>query len=102
MRPSFSACGIASYTKSLLWSVYPDSSRPISITNRVTVLGICILQLKNKEESASGMAVMQVVNVASTVWPLAFAAVVGPMAKTLALYQAERGTTLGVKWQMCR
>lgn len=60
-------------------------------------LGIRALRLENHGESASGAAIMQAMNVASTIWPLAFAAVVGSMVKAFALYKAERGTKLGVK-----
>lgn len=34
--------------------------------------------------------------VASTVWPIAFAAVIGALVRAVALFKAERGTSLGV------
>jgi hypothetical protein len=34
--------------------------------------------------------------VASTLWPIAFAAVLGPLLRTVALYKAERGVTIRV------
>lgn len=40
---------------------------------------------------------MLVAGIASTLWSIAFAAVVGPTMRTLALYKAERGVALRVR-----
>jgi hypothetical protein len=36
-----------------------------------------------------------VLQLASTLWPISFAAVLGPFLKTLSLFRAEKGTTVG-------
>lgn len=54
-----------------------------------------VASLHNKTESSFGNNVREVLQVASTVWPISFAAVIGPFLRTLALYKAEKGSTLG-------
>ncbi|KAK7513645.1 hypothetical protein IWZ03DRAFT_237578 [Phyllosticta citriasiana] len=61
-----------------------------------TGLGIAIFCLKDKTESSASRIVVQSAKVASTLWPIAFAAVVGTMSKTTALYRTERGVKLGI------
>ncbi|KAF4493862.1 hypothetical protein FAGAP_10004 [Fusarium agapanthi] len=39
--------------------------------------------------------VLEVLSVASTLWPILFAAVLGPLLKSIALFRAERGSKLG-------
>ncbi|EEU43374.1 uncharacterized protein NECHADRAFT_45002, partial [Fusarium vanettenii 77-13-4] len=58
------------------------------------LLGI-VASLHNQEESSFGNNVREALQVASTLWPISFAAVLGPFLKTLALYRAEKGSTLG-------
>ncbi|KJZ75452.1 hypothetical protein HIM_05148 [Hirsutella minnesotensis 3608] len=59
------------------------------------VLIIMLLVLNTKERSSFGDNVLEVLRVASTIWPISFAAVVGPFLKSAALYSAENGSTLG-------
>ncbi|KAF4468109.1 hypothetical protein FALBO_5009 [Fusarium albosuccineum] len=47
------------------------------------------------ERSGFGDNVLEVLQIASTLWPISFAAVLGPALKTLALHSAERGSRLG-------
>ncbi|KAF5229748.1 hypothetical protein FANTH_14085 [Fusarium anthophilum] len=51
--------------------------------------------LHGKKQSSFGDTVLEVLSVASTLWPILFAAVLGPLLKTMALFRAERGSTLG-------
>ncbi|KAK8216130.1 hypothetical protein IWZ01DRAFT_566039 [Phyllosticta capitalensis] len=60
------------------------------------VLGILIACLKDKPRSSTSEVIVQAAKYAATFWPIAFAAVVGSMARTIALYRAERGVKLGV------
>ncbi|RFN45626.1 hypothetical protein FIE12Z_10128 [Fusarium flagelliforme] len=53
-----------------------------------------VTYLHNKEQSSFGDTVIEVLRIASTLWPITFAAVLGPFLKTIALLKAERGTTL--------
>jgi hypothetical protein len=53
-------------------------------------------RLDGKPLSQHGDGVFQGMGLASTLWPIAFAAVLGSLARTVALYKAERGTNLGV------
>ncbi len=46
--------------------------------------------------STYGRHVQEVILLAPTIFPLAFAALVGRSLKRIALWKAERGTTLGV------
>jgi hypothetical protein len=50
----------------------------------LAVLGVAVVIVNGKAESRS------------TLWPILFAAVVGPMLRAAALYRAERGAKLGV------
>jgi len=59
-------------------------------------LGIALLKLNNKAESSDGESILQAMSVIATLWPILFAAVVGPLVKAVALYKAEKGTKLGV------
>lgn len=58
------------------------------------LLGI-VASLHNQEQSEFGDNVREVLRVASTFWPILFAAVLGPFLRTVALYRAEKGSTLG-------
>jgi hypothetical protein len=59
-------------------------------------LAIAVVRLNGRDESASGDAILQALAVSATIWPILFAAVVGTLVKAIALYSAQRGTTLGV------
>jgi len=52
--------------------------------------------LRDKPESPTGQGVVQASQVAATIWPIAFAAVLGATLHTVALYHAQRGTQLEV------
>ncbi|KAF7550274.1 hypothetical protein G7Z17_g5835 [Cylindrodendrum hubeiense] len=54
-----------------------------------------VAYLNNKEQSSFGDDVLEVLQVASTLWPISFAAVAGPCLKTLALHRAEQGSSIG-------
>ncbi|KAK8240512.1 hypothetical protein HDK90DRAFT_186773 [Phyllosticta capitalensis] len=60
------------------------------------ILGISVCPLHGKAKSSPGQVIFQSTHVASTLWPIAFAAVVGTMSRVIALHQAERGVKLGV------
>ncbi|KAF4964743.1 hypothetical protein FSARC_7342 [Fusarium sarcochroum] len=60
----------------------------------LVILGI-IAYLRGKQQSTFGDNTLEVLQLASTLWPISFAAVVGPFLRTLALFRAERGSTLG-------
>ena len=53
-----------------------------------------VAYLHKKEQSSFGDTVIEVLRIASTLWSITFAAVLGPFLKTIALPKAERGTTL--------
>ncbi|KAF4465714.1 hypothetical protein FALBO_7443 [Fusarium albosuccineum] len=54
-----------------------------------------IFRLDGQPLSQHGSDVFQGMGLASTLWPIAFAAVLGSLARTVALYKAEKGTNLG-------
>ncbi|KAF4466644.1 hypothetical protein FALBO_6496 [Fusarium albosuccineum] len=54
-----------------------------------------VAYLRNKNQSQFGDGVLEILQIASTLWPISFAAVMGPFLKTLALYRAEKGSALG-------
>lgn len=65
----------------------------------VIVLAIFIYRLDGQLEKPghdAGDTVIQAMKVASTLWPILFAAVVGSMIKAITLFHAEKGTKLGV------
>ncbi|KAF5250770.1 hypothetical protein FANTH_4042 [Fusarium anthophilum] len=59
------------------------------------ILLAIVASLHNKKKSSFGEDTLEVLQLAATLWPISFAAVIGPFLKTLALFSAERGTTLG-------
>lgn len=59
-----------------------------------TALVAMVAYLNNKQQSSFGDNVLEVLQVASTLWPISFAAVAGPCLKTLALYRAEQGSSI--------
>ncbi|KAF1935284.1 hypothetical protein EJ02DRAFT_361858, partial [Clathrospora elynae] len=59
-------------------------------------LGIAVLCIDGEPESGKGNALQQAMAVTATLWPILFAAVLGPMLKAFALYRAERGTKVGL------
>jgi hypothetical protein len=54
-----------------------------------------VLNLDKEAESDSGNSIMQAMAVTSTLWPILFAAVLGPTLKALALHYAVSGAKLG-------
>ncbi|KAJ4005482.1 hypothetical protein NW752_002314 [Fusarium irregulare] len=57
-------------------------------------LVIITASLNHKEQSSFGDTVIEILQIASTLWPVTFTAVLGPFLKTIALLKAKRGTTL--------
>ncbi|RSL54683.1 hypothetical protein CEP54_009759 [Fusarium duplospermum] len=66
----------------------------IAIPVAYIVLVVMVAYLNNKEQSSFGDDVLEVLQVASTLWPISFAAVAGPFLKTLALHRAEQGSSI--------
>lgn len=54
-------------------------------------------RLDGQPISSHGTNVFETMGLASTLWPIAFAAVLGSLARAIALYKAEKGTKLGVR-----
>ncbi|RBR12017.1 uncharacterized protein FIESC28_08787 [Fusarium coffeatum] len=63
-------------------------------TSYLALLGI-VGQLNGQKQSSFGDDILEVLQLAATLWPISFAAVLGPFLKTLALFKAERGATVG-------
>ncbi|KAJ3547472.1 hypothetical protein NM208_g1493 [Fusarium decemcellulare] len=59
------------------------------------VLLVLMSRLNGQPLSQHGASVFQGMGLASTLWPIAFAAILGSLARTVALYKAEKGTNLG-------
>ncbi|EEU47163.1 uncharacterized protein NECHADRAFT_77349 [Fusarium vanettenii 77-13-4] len=91
-------------------SFWPNHPRPLAISWSDFSLGflplvvvpvpfitlaVYMYQLNNQPISSHGGDVLDAMGVASTVWPIAFAAVIGALVRTIALFKAERGTSLG-------
>ncbi|KAL5610174.1 hypothetical protein FOVSG1_004855 [Fusarium oxysporum f. sp. vasinfectum] len=51
--------------------------------------------LHEEKQSPFRDTILDVLSVVSTLQPILFAAVLGPLPKTMALFRAERGSTLG-------
>ncbi|KAM0352580.1 hypothetical protein ACHAP4_008723 [Fusarium culmorum] len=64
---------------------------PVAYTLLLAMMGY----LHGKKQSSFGDTVLEILSVASTLWPILFAAVLGPLLKSIALFRAERGSTLG-------
>ncbi|KAH6954189.1 hypothetical protein DER45DRAFT_525100 [Fusarium avenaceum] len=60
----------------------------------LVLLGV-VGRLGGQKRNSFGDNVLEVLQLASTLWPISFAAVLGPFLKTLALFRAEKGTTVG-------
>ncbi len=52
--------------------------------------------LDGQEISSRGRSIQEAILLGPTIFPLAFAALAGRSLKRIALWRAERGTTLGV------
>ncbi|KAF4958029.1 hypothetical protein FSARC_11125, partial [Fusarium sarcochroum] len=59
------------------------------------VLAVYLVSLNQQPESELGGRVLEAANIAATLWPIAFAAVLGTALRSVALYSCEKGTTLG-------
>ncbi|RSM07173.1 hypothetical protein CDV31_008725 [Fusarium ambrosium] len=66
----------------------------IAIPVAYIALVAMVAYLNNKEQSSFGDDVLEALQVASTLWPISFAAVAGPCLKTLALHRAEKGSSI--------
>ncbi|KAG5777685.1 hypothetical protein H9Q73_008642 [Fusarium xylarioides] len=73
-----------------------DLSVEMDTGNALIVLMVMTAYLDGRERSDFGDSVREVLQIASTLWPISFAAVLGPTLKTLALHSAERGSRLGL------
>ncbi|SCO55323.1 uncharacterized protein FFMR_12479 [Fusarium fujikuroi] len=60
-----------------------------------SVILAMMAHLHGKKQSSFGDKLLEVLSVASTLWPILFAAVVGPLLKSIALFRAERCSRLG-------
>ncbi|KPA36783.1 hypothetical protein FLAG1_10426 [Fusarium langsethiae] len=67
----------------------------LKTTDNDPVLLAIVASLHHKTQSAFGDNTLEALQLAATLWPISFAAVVGPFLKTLALFRAERGAALG-------
>ncbi|KAI1072944.1 hypothetical protein LB507_008999, partial [Fusarium sp. FIESC RH6] len=76
------------------WRVGVHALLVVVPTAYLVLLGI-VGHLNGQKESSFGDDILEVLQLASTLWPISFAAVLGPFLKTLALFQAERGATVG-------
>lgn len=56
-----------------------------------------MISLDQQPESQLGGHVLEAASIAATLWPIAFAAVLGTTLRSVALYTCESGTTLGVR-----
>jgi len=79
------------------WYALLSSATAMTINQPSVGLGIAVLRVNGTVESNVGNGVMQAMAVTATLWPIFFAAVLGPMLKAVALYKAERGVKLGVR-----
>lgn len=59
-------------------------------------LALSMIGLQGKDESSFGQFIMQVTQVAPTLWPIGFAAIIGMMIRAWAHQKLENGTTVGV------
>jgi hypothetical protein len=65
--------------------------------NQYAVLSFRALAVDGLPLSPEGDIVIQAARLGPTVFPIVFAAVVGRLMKSLALWKAERGSELGVR-----
>lgn len=61
-----------------------------------------MISLDQQPESQFGSRILEAASVAATLWPIAFAAVLGTALRSLALFTCEKGTTLGVSTNALR
>ncbi|KPA42804.1 hypothetical protein FLAG1_04241 [Fusarium langsethiae] len=79
---------------SWFWRVGAAAALLVVPAAYLVLIGI-VAHLSGRKQSLFGDDTLEVLQLASTLWPISFAAVVGPFLRTLALYCAERGSTLG-------
>ncbi|KAF5019791.1 hypothetical protein F66182_8160 [Fusarium sp. NRRL 66182] len=77
------------------WWKLMSSSGWVLVPAPFIVLAVYLACLHRQPQSDFGNSLIEVANVAATLWPIAFAAVLGTALKSLALYSCEKGTTLG-------
>ncbi|KAF5702610.1 hypothetical protein FGLOB1_9500 [Fusarium globosum] len=74
----------------------PSWSRRVGLAVLLLLIPIAYsAHLHGKKQSSFGDTVLEVLSVASTLWPILFAAVLGPLLKSIALFRAEKGSRLG-------
>ncbi|KAM0421035.1 hypothetical protein ACHAPT_011106 [Fusarium lateritium] len=80
----------------LSWATFSLTVLPlVAVPVPFVTLAVYIYRLNNQPTSSHGEDVRDAMGVASTVWPIALAAVLGALVRTIALFKAERGTSLG-------
>ncbi|KAJ4139776.1 hypothetical protein NW768_001120 [Fusarium equiseti] len=79
----------------LTWQKLLLSSSLVLIPAPFMVLAVYMISLDQQPESQLGSCVLEAASIAATLWPIAFAAVLGTALRSVALYTCERGTTLG-------
>ncbi|KAI8685047.1 hypothetical protein NCS57_00172700 [Fusarium keratoplasticum] len=67
----------------------------ITIPVAYIILVAMVAYFNDKEQSPLGDDILEVLQIASTLWPISFAAIAGPCLKTLALYRTEQGSSIG-------
>ncbi|KAF5718835.1 hypothetical protein FMUND_5003 [Fusarium mundagurra] len=77
------------------WQRVLVSSSLVLIPAPFLVLAVYMISLHQKPESQLGSRVLEAASIAATLWPIAFAAVLGTALRSVALYTCEKGTTLG-------
>lgn len=65
--------------------------------NQYAVLSFRALAVDGLPQSPEGDIIIQAAKLGPTVFPIVFAAVVGRLMKSLALWKVERGSELGVR-----
>jgi hypothetical protein len=82
------------------WLEFVPDFLNLLFTIAFIALGIAITRLKDQPESSWSHKVIAATQLAPTLWPILFAAVVGNAIKVFAQYRAERGATLGTLEQL--
>ncbi|KAF5667333.1 hypothetical protein FHETE_6036 [Fusarium heterosporum] len=77
------------------WQQLLLSSSLVLIPAPFIVLAVYMISLHEQPESQLGSRVLEAASIGATLWPIAFAAVLGTALRSVALYTCERGTTLG-------
>jgi hypothetical protein len=79
----------------LFLGIWADFSLRWSLTRLIVVPGMC-LGLNKEPISAYGETVKAITLLSPTIFPIIYAAILGKLLRRIGLFNAERGTTLGV------